>query len=310
MPRSSVIRAATALIVAAVLVAVAQPAAAQVAPATQPPPPPMVYPSIISPTMSTCGTEQNGQPSTCAPAPVPAPTLAPLPAAPPPSPPRPGVALSGGSSTGASAGDAKVLSYFQRGTSRVDTGRAFGFVLLPKSAITAEESKLQLQFCRIMLASLDFMTPEAAAQEQVLVTYWPLVATLDKPTIEAAFRTRDCENLIAWYDHSLARKIAARAELTGMSGPLLITWPSENAARAQDREPLVVDFAKADYAHATKALQYWLGELNQRPELWTSRIREGTIRAELADAINDTAGVMLAVLYGKWDTVAAVAETP
>ena len=71
---------------------------------------------------------------------------------------------------------------------------------------------------------------------------------------------------------------------------------------------LFVDFSKADNARATKTLQYWFRQLRGRPELWTNRIREGTIRAELADAVNDTAGVVLAVLYGKWDSVNAVAN--
>ncbi len=71
-----------------------------------------------------------------------------------------------------------------------------------------------------------------------------------------------------------------------------------------------MDFAKADNEHATKALQYWFRQLNGEPELWTNRIREGTIRAELADAINDTAGVVLAVLHGKWESVAALEEAP
>lgn len=169
MPKRPGLRTATTLIAAVF----ASSAAAQMMPAT--PPPATVNPKIISPSMSTCSPAQDGQPTTCAPAPIPLPTPMPLPTpAPrpiaPASPPR-GAALSGGSSTGAAAGDEKVLSYFQRGTSRVDTSRAFGFVLLSKSAVTVEERRLHLQFCRIMLASLDFMTPEAAAQEQVLVTY-------------------------------------------------------------------------------------------------------------------------------------------
>jgi hypothetical protein len=127
--------------------------------------------------------------------------------------------------------------------------------------------------------------------------------------VEAAFAAHDCDRLIAWYDHALARAIAARADVAALSGPFLITWPSEGTA-ARDRDPLIVDFAVADYGRATKALQYWFGELRQKPELWTSRIREGTIRAELADAINDTAGVMVAVMAGKWDSVSAVNGTP
>jgi hypothetical protein len=92
-----------------------------------------------------------------------------------------------------------------------------------------------------------------------------------------------------------------------LSGPLLITWPSTGADGDEARNPLIVDFSRADYARASKALQYWFRQVRGRPELWTNRIREGTIRAELADAVNDTAGVVLAVLYGKWDSVNAVA---
>jgi hypothetical protein len=209
-------------------------------------------------------------------------------------------------------GAEKVLSYFQRGTTPVDTRKAFGFVIMPKSAVTAEEARIQSQFCEIMLASLDFVGAEVAAQTTALVTYWPLTAEPSRLQIEAAFATRDCVRLVAWYDHRLARQVAARADVVGMSGPFLITWPSEGAGRnaAKARDPLIVDFAVADYARANKALSYWFGELRQRPELWTSRIREGTIRAELADAINDTAGVMVAVLAGKWESVTAVGATP
>jgi hypothetical protein len=201
------------------------------------------------------------------------------------------------------------LSYFQRSVTRVDTRKAFGFVLLPKSAVTAQEKHIQKQFCQITLASMDFADAEAAARTKALVTYWPIVAAPSAVAVEAAFAAHDCDRLIAWYDHALARAIAARADVAALSGPFLITWPSEGTA-ARDRDPLIVDFAVADYGRATKALQYWFGELRQRPELWTSRIREGTIRAELADAINDTAGVMVAVMAGKWDSVSAVNGTP
>ncbi|MCE9523539.1 MAG: hypothetical protein K8S25_14050, partial [Alphaproteobacteria bacterium] len=58
----------------------------------------------------------------------------------------------------------------------MDTSRAFGFVLLPRAAITAQEAQVQMQFCRIVLASMDFMTPGAAgARSDVLATYWPIV---------------------------------------------------------------------------------------------------------------------------------------
>ena len=76
------------------------------------------------------------------------------------------------------------------------------------------------------------------------------------------------------------------------------------------RDPLVVDFANADYDNASRALAHWFKQVSRKPELWTSYIREGTIRAELADAINETAGVMMAVLAGKWESVSAVSDTP
>jgi hypothetical protein len=239
-----------------------------------------------------------------------APTPVPLPVPIPPPPRRTfGTALVGGAPSAGMVGAEKVLSYFQRGSTTVDARKAFGFVIMPKSAVTAQEKYVQTQFCRIMLASLDFVSAEEAARTAALVTYWPLVAEPSRIQIEAAFATRDCPRLIAWYDHKLARQVAARADVAALGGPFLITWPSEGA-RARDRDPLIVDFAVADYSRATKALSYWFGQLRNKPELWTSRIREGTIRAELADAINDTAGVMVAVLAGKWESVTVVSATP
>lgn len=268
--------------------------------------------ATISP--SVCVPDSTNTPGACAPpSPLPPLTPAPLPVPKtimPPKPPTPRSALASGSSgSGAAIGEDKVLSYFQRSVTRVDTRKAFGFVVMPRSAVTAQEKHVQKQFCQITLASMDFADAEAAAQTKALVTYWPIVATPSTVAIEAAFAARDCDRLIAWYDHALARAIAARADVVALSGPFLITWPSEGAA-PRTRDPLIVDFAVADYGRATKALQYWFGELRQKPSLWTSRIREGTIRAELADAINDTAGVMVAVLAGKWDSVSAVSDTP
>ena len=203
------------------------------------------------------------------------------------------------------------MSYFQRARTRLDTSRAFGFVLLPRAAVTADETRVQLQFCEILLASMDFMTPgAAAARGDVLATYWPVVGERESFEIKAAFEDRNCQLLLAWYDHGLARTLAAKAGVGELSGPLLITWPSGGDSYEGERDPLVVDFSRADYGHATKTLQYWFRQLRHRPELWTDRIREGTIRAELADAINDSAGVMLAVLYGKWDTLSAVNASP
>jgi hypothetical protein len=206
-------------------------------------------------------------------------------------------------------GGSKVLSYFQQTKTKLDPARAFGFVLIPKEAITGDEKRAQKSFCELMLASLDFMTPEAVAstaQGQVLATYWPITPSRGSSEIRDAFAMRNCDDLLAWYDHALARKLATNAGVAEMSGPLLITWPSGSDATAV-RDPLIVDFAKADHERATKALQYWFRQLKNRPELWTNRIREGTIRAELADAVNDTAGVVLAVMSGKWDSLNTVA---
>jgi hypothetical protein len=205
---------------------------------------------------------------------------------------------------------AKVLSYFQQSITTLDTKRAFGFVLLPRAAVTDEEKRSHKAFCEIMLASMDYMSPgavAASAPSKVLATYWPIVIGRDAVEIAAAFSARDCNDLIAWYDHALARKLAANAGVADLSGPLLITWPSGEAADAV-RDPLIVDFSKADHVRATKALQYWFRQLKSRPELWTNRIREGTIRAELADAVNDTAGVVLAVMSGKWESLKTVAN--
>jgi hypothetical protein len=203
----------------------------------------------------------------------------------------------------------KVLSYFQQAKTKLDAARAFGFVLIPKEAITEGEKRSQKSFCELMLASLDFMTPEAVAstaQAQVLATYWPVKASRGSFEIKEAFATRNCDDLLAWYDYALARKLATNAGVADLSGPLLITWPSGGDATAV-RDPLIVDFSKANHERAKKALLYWFRQVKNRPELWTNRIREGTIRADLADAVNDTAGVVLAVLSGKWESLNTVA---
>jgi hypothetical protein len=206
----------------------------------------------------------------------------------------------------------KVLSYFQKSRTLIDTRRAFGFVLIPKVAVSDQDKRTQKEFCAIMLASMDFMTPGAVASapREVLATYWPIVGSRASFEISDAFARRNCDDLIAWYDHALARSLAAKAGVAELTGPLLITWPSAGSAGDAGRDPLIVDFSKANHTRATKALQYWFRQLKSRPELWTSRIREGTIRAELADAVNDTAGVMLAVLAGKWDSLTVVAASP
>jgi hypothetical protein len=297
-----------------VFVAVALSAVSAVAQGVTTLPPVHSAPPAATISPSICVPDSNGTATSCSP-PSPLPTLTPAPlpvpkTIVPPTPPSPMPSLVGGSSaSGAAIGDDKVLSYFQRNTTRVDTSKAFGFVVMPRSAVTGQEKHVQKQFCQITLASMDFVGAEAAAQTTALVTYWPIVATPSAAAIESAFAARDCDQLIAWYDHRLARSIAVRADVAALSGPFLITWPSEGADPSA-RDPLIVDFAVADYGRATKALQYWFTEVRQRPALWTNRIREGTIRAELADAINDTAGVMVAVLAGKWDSVTVVSDTP
>jgi hypothetical protein len=204
-----------------------------------------------------------------------------------------------------------VLSYFQQSRTRIDARRAFGFVLLPRAAVTEAEKKTQVQFCETLLATLDFMAPGVASvRRDVMATYWPILSVRGSGEITEAFASRDCDTLLAWYDHTLARQLARRAGVQELSGPLLITWPSSGLEGEEARDPLIVDFSRADHDRATKTLQYWFRQLKNRPELWTNRIREGTIRAELADAVNETAGVMLAVMAGKWDSVATVTATP
>ena len=250
-------------------------------------------------------------PTSTAPGAAPPPPMSSGQGAPPPMPP-------------AAAGDpparpknghsgSKVLSYFQQGRTRVDTNRAFGFVLMPKVAVGDAEKRAQKDFCVTVLAAMDFMTPgavAASAPADVLATYWPVVGSRESFEIKDAFVTRNCDDLIAWYDHKLARTLAAKAGVAELTGPLLITWPSAGADGEAARDPLIVDFSKANEERAAKALRYWFRQVKARPELWTNRIREGTIRAELADAVNDTAGVMLSVLAGKWDSLTVVASAP
>jgi hypothetical protein len=158
---------------------------------------------------------------------------------------------------------------------------------------------------------MDFMTPgavAASAPRDVLATYWPVVGSRESYEIKHAFTERNCDDLIAWYDFTLARSLAAKAGVAELTGPLLITWPAAGADGNAARDPLIVDFSKANPERATKALTYWFRQVKSRPDLWTNRIREGTIRAELADAVNDTAGVLLTVMSGKWDSLTVVAS--
>jgi hypothetical protein len=206
---------------------------------------------------------------------------------------------------------AKVLSYYQQTRTQIDTKRAFGFVLMPKAAVTDEDKRAQKDFCTTVLATMDFMTPgavSASAPRDVLATYWPVVGSRESYEIKQAFSERNCDELIAWYDYRLARTLAAKAGVSELTGPLLITWPSSGADGETARDPLIVDFSKANHERAARALQYWFRQVKARPDLWTNRIREGTIRAELADAVNDTAGVVLAVMSGKWDSLTVVAS--
>ena len=276
-------------------------ASAQMISPTAPPAPNTPAPSMSSPSLpSDCPPGPNGQPASC---------VNNLP--PPPVPARPTADyVAGGSGPPGAAAELKVLSYFQRGSMQLDTKKAFGFVLLPKLAITDREQQTQKQFCDIMLASLDYVSPESASSQQVLATYWPIIAGIPTDDITQAFQARNCNALIAWYDYSLGRAIASKAGVLGMSGPLLITWPSQSALIRNPRDPLIVDFANADYENANRALAHWFRQVSRNPGAWTNYIREGTIRAELADAINETAGVMLAVLAGKWDSVTVVNGTP
>ena len=289
-----------AVCIAVLSITLSGPALAQMMPANQPPASPTI---TTPPPPGTCvpGTQM---PSCPPDVPRPPPPPAPKPAA------RPGLVSGFSVGSSSTAGMQKVVSYFQRGIVRIDTAKAFGFVLIPRAAVTEEDRAVQRRFCEVALASLDYMAPDSETRDEVLMTYWPISTVVERWQIDYAFRNRRCDDLIDWYDHSLARSIANKADIAHLSGPLLITWPSQDPDDAEARSPLIVDFARADDEHAAKALRYWFRQLNNAPELWTSRIREGTIRAELADAINDTAGVVLAVLHGKWESVAALDEAP
>ncbi|MFN8948833.1 MAG: hypothetical protein ACK5YG_14135 [Alphaproteobacteria bacterium] len=249
---------------------------------------------------AACPTGPDGKVTACEVRPA----KLPKPASPPPA------ALTAGTSRTISSADVKAVSYFQRGKMKLDTRNAFGMVIIPRKAIDDAGRAHQRQFCELVLASLDFVAPEDVAPEEVLATYWPIVSDINPVSIRMAFESHDCQNLVAWYDHRFARDIAAKTGLQDKSGPLLVTWPSERTVARDQRDPLVVDFSSANQANAKRALAYWFQQLSQDPSLWTDRIREGTIRAELADAINETAGVMLAVLAGKWEGLAEVPAKP
>lgn len=223
---------------------------------------------------------------------------------------RPGAGESIGELINGPQSRATVVSYFQYGVTPIDTAAAVGFVVIPRRAVTPEEEKVHLQFCAILLARLDYLSPnEAAVALNTLVTYWPLVSQVGRTEVEAAFKRGDCAQLMTWYDYRLARQLARIAGVGDLGGPLLITWPSLGDLGEGARYPLIVDFSRADYTNAMTVLRYWLGQVSRRPELWTNRIREGTIRAELADAINNVAGVIIAVFYGKWDKAGGFRES-
>jgi hypothetical protein len=110
--------------------------AQSITPAT--PPPVVVMPRVVpmspSTTPITCTLDETGKPKPC---PQTFPTLTPVPVAPPVPADKPRTALSAAPARGVAAIDGeKVLSYFQRGATHIDTKRAFGFVLIPKSAVT------------------------------------------------------------------------------------------------------------------------------------------------------------------------------
>jgi hypothetical protein len=242
------------------------------------------------------------KPPTARPAPPPKPAPRPMaPVAPPPA-----MAVTRGPTTGSAS--AMAVSYFQRGKMKLDTRNAFGMVIIPRRAVDDRDQAVQRQFCELVLSSLDFAAPGDIDPGETLATYWPIIADIDPVSLEMAFASHDCQNLIAWYDHGMARDIAAKTGLLDKGGPLLVTWPSERSVSRDQRDPLVVDFANANRANAKRALAYWFRQLSQDPSLWTDRIREGTIRAELADAINETAGVMLAVLSGKWEGLTEIPD--
>ena len=241
------------------------------------------------------------------PRPVPA-RIKPTTASPAPAPPPPAAPASRSPTAGSGSAIAMAVSYFQRGKMKLDTRNAFGMVIIPRRAVDDKEQAVQRQFCELVLASLDFAAPGDINPVETLATYWPIIADIDPVSLEMAFASHDCQNLIAWYDHRMARDIAAKTGLLDKGGPLLVTWPSERSVSRDQRDPLVVDFANANRANAKRALAYWFRQLSQDPSLWTDRIREGTIRAELADAINETAGVMLAVLSGKWEGLTEIPD--
>ncbi len=235
----------------------------------------------------------------------PAPPRLPSPASPPPSA---SINWSNGGATGPNS--VQVLSYFQRGTMKLEVRDAFGMVVIPRKALDATEKARHRQFCELLQASLDFVAPEDVTPTEVLATYWPTVSNINPASIRMAFATQDCQSLLLWYDHKLARDIAARTGLQDKSGPLLVTWPSQRTVAREERDPLVVDFSRANAASARRTLAYWFRQVSQDPALWTDHIREGTFRADLADAINETAGVMLSVLSGKWEGLTEVNSSP
>jgi len=229
---------------------------------------------------------------------------------PPPASPPPSASIKWSNGGAAGPNSAQVLSYFQRGAMKLEARDAFGMVVIPRKALDATEKARHRQFCELLLASLDFVAPEDVAPTEVLATYWPTVSSIDPASIRMAFATQDCPSLLLWYDHKLARDIAARTGLQDKSGPLLVTWPSQRRVAKEERDPLVVDFSRANAVNARRTLAYWFRQVSQDPTLWTDHIREGTFRAELADAINETARVMLSVLSGKWEGLTEVNSRP
>ena len=166
---------------------------------------------------------------------------------------------------------------------KLEARDAFGMVVIPRKALDATEKARHRQFCELLLASLDFVAPEDVTPTEVLATYWPTVSSIDPASIRMAFATQDCPSLLLWYDHKLARDIAARTGVQDKSGPLLVTWPSQRTVAKEERDPLVVDFSRANAVNARRTLAYWFRQVSQDPTLWTDHIREGTFRADLAD---------------------------
>jgi hypothetical protein len=180
-----------------------------------------------------------------------------------------------------------------------------------KSGADASDRERYLMFCKAYSLSIPESNGADAPRENQLVTVWP-VATADLAKQVTAMNDMNdmngrCEIAVSGYGNTTALRAIANARKVSQDvrtalkyerGPFLLAWNPATAYGEENALILRMDLSNInDMTAAKRNFEFWVQQIETRPELWQDEWQQESIRQRIADSA-DRYGQIIIDFFG------------